>query len=93
MNNTNRKYFFQTEILISMKKTTKLYYNHQTEGFSFCKGYMFAIVFYVGLNQLLTENRIQDLSLMYQLFSRIKDGLKELSTSFAAFIKVKKQFQ
>ncbi|XP_071163258.1 cullin-4A-like [Mytilus edulis] len=40
-----------------------------------------------GLNQLLSENRIQDLTLMYQLFSRVKDGLKELAIAFAAYIK------
>ena len=41
-----------------------------------------------GLNQLLSENRIQDLMLMYQLFSRVRDGLKELATAFASYIKV-----
>ncbi|XP_064638709.1 cullin-4A-like [Lineus longissimus] len=40
-----------------------------------------------GLDQLLDENRIEDLCLMYQLFSRVKDGLKELCTAFAQFIK------
>jgi hypothetical protein len=42
-----------------------------------------------GLDQLLAENRLSDLALMYQLFSRVKDGLKELCTAFAAFIKVR----
>lgn len=41
-----------------------------------------------GLDQLLTENRIKDLTLMYQLFSRVKDGLKEMCTAFATYIKV-----
>ena len=41
-----------------------------------------------GLNQLLSENRIQDLMLMYQLFSRVRDGLKELATAFASYIKI-----
>lgn len=40
-----------------------------------------------GLDQLLTENRIQDLTLMYQLFSRVKDGLKELCSQFSVYIK------
>ncbi|XP_074658437.1 cullin-4B-like [Tubulanus polymorphus] len=40
-----------------------------------------------GLDQLLDENRIHDLRLLYQLFSRVRDGLKELCTTFAAFIK------
>ncbi|KAL8623970.1 Cullin-4A [Nucella lapillus] len=40
-----------------------------------------------GLDQLLDENRIGDLTLMYQLFSRVKDGLKELVQSFSAYIK------
>uniref|UniRef100_A0A8W8IR20 Cullin N-terminal domain-containing protein n=1 Tax=Magallana gigas TaxID=29159 RepID=A0A8W8IR20_MAGGI len=41
-----------------------------------------------GLDQLLTENRIKDLTLMYQLFSRVKDGLKEMCTAFATYIKL-----
>jgi len=40
-----------------------------------------------GLDHLLDENRISDLALMYQLFSRVKDGLKELCSSYAAYIK------
>lgn len=40
-----------------------------------------------GLDQLLNENRIADLTLMYQLFSRVKDGLKELVVHFSTFIK------
>ncbi|TRY97962.1 hypothetical protein DNTS_000291 [Danionella cerebrum] len=31
-----------------------------------------------GLNNLLDENRIQDLSLLYQLFSRVRGGVQEL---------------
>ena len=41
-----------------------------------------------GLDQLLDENRIADLTLMYQLFSRVKDGLKELVSYFSSYIKV-----
>ena len=41
-----------------------------------------------GLDQLLDENRIADLTLMYQLFSRVKDGLKELVSAFSSYIKV-----
>lgn len=44
--------------------------------------------FLSGLDQLLTENRMKDLTLMYQLFSRVKDGLKEMCTAFATYIKV-----
>lgn len=40
-----------------------------------------------GLDQLLDENRIADLTLLYQLFSRVKEGLKELVMSFSAYIK------
>ncbi|KAK7475514.1 hypothetical protein BaRGS_00033270 [Batillaria attramentaria] len=40
-----------------------------------------------GLDQLLDENRVGDLTLMYQLFSRVRDGLKELCTAFSAYIK------
>ena len=42
----------------------------------------------VGLDQLLEENRISDLTLMYQLFYRVRDGLKELCIHFGAYIKV-----
>ncbi|KAK3094652.1 hypothetical protein FSP39_004482 [Pinctada imbricata] len=40
-----------------------------------------------GLDQLLSENRIKDLTIMYQLFSRVKDGLKELCAAFGGYIK------
>jgi len=43
---------------------------------------------HVGLDQMLDENRIDDLTLFYQLLSRVHHGLKELCTSFAAYIKV-----
>jgi len=42
----------------------------------------------IGLDQMLDENRIEDLTLFYQLLSRVHHGLKELCTSFAAYIKV-----
>ena len=38
---------------------------------------------------MLDENRIEDLTLFYQLLSRVHHGLKELCTSFAAYIKVR----
>lgn len=47
-----------------------------------------SLFFLSGLDQLLTENRMKDLTLMYQLFSRVKDGLKEMCTAFATYIKV-----
>ncbi|CAH1781894.1 unnamed protein product [Owenia fusiformis] len=40
-----------------------------------------------GLDLLLEQNRTNDLTLLYQLFSRVKDGLKELCTGTAAYIK------
>jgi len=40
-----------------------------------------------GLDSLLAENRIVELTLMYQLFSRVRDGLRELCAAFASFIK------
>lgn len=40
-----------------------------------------------GLDQLLDENRVSDLSLIYILFNRIKDGLKLLRQEFAVYIK------
>jgi cullin-4 len=41
-----------------------------------------------GLDKLLEDNRVNDLSLMYLLFGRVKDGLKELNSHFNAYIKV-----
>lgn len=40
-----------------------------------------------GLDNLLEENRINDLSLLYQLFSRVKNGLSDLCQYFNGFIK------
>jgi cullin-4 len=40
-----------------------------------------------GLDQMLDENRVEDLMLFYQLLSRVHNGAKELCTSFAAYIK------
>lgn len=42
-----------------------------------------------GLNQLLEENRVSDLTLLYSLFSRVKNGTVELCAAFNAFIKTK----
>lgn len=42
-----------------------------------------------GLDQLLEENRVSDLTLLYSLFSRVKTGTTELCASFNAFIKTK----
>jgi len=41
-----------------------------------------------GLDQLLEENRTADLTLIYSLFSRVKDGSTQLCTYFARFIKL-----
>ena len=41
-----------------------------------------------GLDQLLDENRISELTLLHNLCSRVKDGLKLLRQEFAAYIKV-----
>lgn len=41
-----------------------------------------------GLDVLLEENRIKDLTLMYRLFSRVKNGPTELCNNFNSFIKV-----
>ncbi|ELT94808.1 hypothetical protein CAPTEDRAFT_227595 [Capitella teleta] len=40
-----------------------------------------------GLDLLLDQDRISDITLMHQLFSRIRDGQKELCLSFASYIK------
>ncbi|KAG7168303.1 Cullin-4B-like, partial [Homarus americanus] len=40
-----------------------------------------------GLDSLLVQNRRHDLSLLYNLFARIKGGLEDLCTHFNAYIK------
>lgn len=40
-----------------------------------------------GLSGLIDENRIHDLSLLYNLYSRIKNGLVELCLNFNSYIK------
>lgn len=45
-------------------------------------------ILHKGLENLLEENRLGDLSLLYSLFSRVKNGLHELCMNFNAFIKV-----
>lgn len=40
-----------------------------------------------GLDGLLDENRLHDLTLLYSLFSRVKNGLVELCQGFNAYIK------
>lgn len=42
-----------------------------------------------GLENLLEQNRLADLSLLYSLFSRVKNGTTELCMNFNAFIKVR----
>ncbi len=37
---------------------------------------------------LLEEDRRGDMKLMYELFSRVKNGLSELKTAFAEYVKV-----
>lgn len=45
-------------------------------------------ILHKGLENLLEENRLVDLSLLYSLFSRVKNGLNELCMNFNTFIKV-----
>lgn len=42
-----------------------------------------------GLDSLLEENRLSDLTLMYSLFNRVKNGTAELCANFNAYIKKK----
>ena len=41
-----------------------------------------------GFDSLLDENRVKDLALKYQLFSRVKKGQEEMYSYFGAYIKV-----
>lgn len=45
-------------------------------------------ILHKGLENLLEENRLNDLSLLYSLFSRVKNGLIELCINFNTFVKV-----
>ena len=42
-----------------------------------------------GLDQLLDENRVPDLTQMYQLFSRVKGGQQVLLQHWSEYIKVR----
>jgi len=46
-------------------------------------------ILHKGLDSLLEENRVSDLTLLYNLFTRVKKGLTELCTMFNAYIKKK----
>lgn len=46
-----------------------------------------------GLENLLEQNRIQDLTLLYSLFSRVKNGMTELCSQFNGYIKVSQEIQ
>uniref|UniRef100_A0A8C1NSA0 Cullin-4B n=1 Tax=Cyprinus carpio TaxID=7962 RepID=A0A8C1NSA0_CYPCA len=52
-----------------------------------CREHIICIISYFGLNNLLDENRIQDLSLLYQLFSRVKGGVQVLLQHWIEYIK------
>lgn len=41
-----------------------------------------------GLDLLVEENRVSDLTLLYSLFNRVKNGTIELCATFNAYIKV-----
>lgn len=45
-------------------------------------------ILHKGLENLLEENRLADLSMLYSLFNRVKNGLNELCMNFNTFIKV-----
>lgn len=45
-----------------------------------------------GLDGLLEGNRIKDLSLLYVLFNRVRNGIVELCLNFNSFIKVSSYF-
>ncbi|XP_073989923.1 cullin 4 isoform X1 [Rhodnius prolixus] len=46
-------------------------------------------ILHKGLDSLLEENRVSDLTLLYNLFTRVKKGLVELCAMFNAYIKKK----
>lgn len=41
-----------------------------------------------GLDSLMEMNRLQDLSLLYSLFNRVKNGIVEVCSNFNTYIKV-----
>ncbi|NWU94020.1 CUL4B protein, partial [Upupa epops] len=53
----------------------------------YCSGFNFYSNSFAGLNHLLDENRIQDLSLLYQLFSRVRGGVQVLLQHWIEYIK------
>ncbi|XP_046995069.1 cullin-4A [Schistocerca americana] len=46
-------------------------------------------ILHKGLDNLLEENRVSDLTLLYSLFTRVKNGLVELCLNFNTYIKKK----
>ena len=54
-----------------------------------CQCTLIYVQFCAGLDQLLDENRIANLTLLYQLYTRVKDGRKELCAAFGSYIKVR----
>lgn len=44
-----------------------------------------------GLDNLMEMNRLQDLSLLYSLFNRVKNGIVEVCSNFNSYIKVIKE--
>lgn len=46
-------------------------------------------ILHKGLNYLLDENKLKDLTLMYNLYNRLKDGLTELCRHFNNYVKTK----
>lgn len=45
-----------------------------------------------GLDSILNDNRISDISSLYTLFCRVKNGLVQLCIHFNSFIKVSQYF-
>lgn len=49
------------------------------------------VILQKGLDLMLDEHRIKDLKLLYQLVSRIPNGVDQLRTAYSLYIKVKNE--
>uniref|UniRef100_A0A452VDS0 Cullin-4B n=1 Tax=Ursus maritimus TaxID=29073 RepID=A0A452VDS0_URSMA len=93
---TNRLYAAEGQKLMQEREISNSldqYHNNNLTEFSLkCLAFLFTVfnakMFEIsGLNSLLDENRIQDLSLLYQLFSRVRGGVQVLLQQWIEYIK------
>uniref|UniRef100_A0A8C5U858 Cullin-4 n=1 Tax=Malurus cyaneus samueli TaxID=2593467 RepID=A0A8C5U858_9PASS len=86
---TNRLYAAEGQRLMQEREVPEYLHhvNKLQSLFAWCYELSIEILTFAGLNHLLDENRIQDLSLLYQLFSRVRGGVQVLLQHWIEYIK------